>query len=89
MSEGEQPMSKTVKGDRDKIGGYDTWRVKQAVTTLQEADEIRADDKFLAVVIKEMSRESDKLEESASLLKKVGKKLESIRKENKDANKDE
>ena len=88
MSEGEQPMSKTVKGDRDKIGGYDAWRVKQAVTTLQEADEIRADDKFLAVVIKEMSRESDKLEESADLLKKVGGKLKAIREADKKKGKD-
>ena len=67
-----------------KIGGYDRWDVEEAVKTMQRADEIRADDKFLKVVIAEMSRESDKLEESASLLKKVGKKLESIRKENKD-----
>jgi len=70
----------TIKGDRDKIGGYDAWRVKDAVRTLRDADKIKADPKFLEVVIKEMDRESDELENSARLLKKVGKKLKSIRK---------
>ena len=74
---------KTVKGDRDKIGGYDAWRVKSAVDTMKEADQIKNDPKFLKVVIGEMNRESDKLEDSAKLLKKLGKKLKAIHKENK------
>ena len=62
-----------------KIGGYDGWDVREAVSTLKRADEIKADPKFLAVVVKEMDKESDKLEESAKLLKKVGKKLKAIK----------
>ncbi len=66
-----------------KIGGYDGYDVREAVTTMKKADEIKADPKFLAVVIGEMDRESDKLEDSAKLLKKVGKKLKAIKKESK------
>lgn len=83
MSEGEQPMSSAIENKPKKIGGYDRWDVEEAVKTMQRADEIRADDKFLKVVIAEMGRESEKLDESASLLKKVGDKLKDIRKENK------
>lgn len=76
-------MSAISPSKPKKIGGYDRWDVTEAVSTLKRADEIKADPKFLAVVIGEMDRESDKLEDSAKLLKKVGKKLKSIRKENK------
>ena len=75
--------SPTQNKRKKEIGGYNTWDVEEAVNTLKHADEIKADSKFLAVVIGEMDRESDKLEKSAKLLKKVGKKLKSIRKENK------
>ena len=71
-----------------KIGGYDRWDVEEAVKTMQRADEIRADDKFLKVVIAEMSQESDQLEESADLLKKVGGKLKAIREADKKKGKD-
>ena len=66
-----------------KIGGYDGYDVREAVRTMKRADEIKADSKFLAVVIKEMDKESDKLDESAKLLKKVGKKLKAIREDEK------
>lgn len=72
-------MSSAIESTPKKIGGYDGWDVRAAVDTLKRADEIKADPKFLAVVIGEMNRESDKLEKSAKLLKKVGKKLKSIR----------
>ena len=63
-----------------KIGGYDGYDVREAVRTMQKADEVKADPKFLAVVIKEMGKEADKLDASASLLKKVSKKLKAIKK---------
>ncbi|KKN27408.1 hypothetical protein LCGC14_0864900 [marine sediment metagenome] len=59
-----------------KIGGYDKWEVRNAVTTMREAAEIEAKPKFLAVVIKEMNREADKLEDKADLLVKVSAKLD-------------
>ena len=64
-----------------KIGGYDGYDVREAVTTMKKADEIKTDPKFLAVVVVEMNRESDKLDKSAKLLKKVGKKLKANREE--------
>ena len=63
-----------------KIGGYDGYDVREAVSTMRKADEIKSDPKFLAVVVKQMNKEADELDESASLLKKVSKKLKSIRK---------
>ena len=73
-------MSSAIKSTPKKIGGYDGWDVRSAVDTMKRAAEIKADPKFLAVVVGEMNRESDKLEGEAKLLKKVGKKLKSIRK---------
>ena len=72
-------MSSAIESTPKKIGGYDGWDVRSAVDTMKRAAEIKADSKFLKVVIAEMSKESDKLEGEAKLLKKVGKKLKSIR----------
>ena len=72
-------MPSAIESTPKKIGGYDGWDVREAVRTMKRAAEIKADPKFLAVVIGEMNRESDKLEKSAKLLKKVGNKLKAIR----------
>ncbi len=77
-------MSSAITAKKpDKISGYDRYEVEEAVRTMKRADEVKADPKFLAVVIKEMDKESDKLDESAKLLKKVGKKLKAIREDGK------
>ena len=65
----------TESSTSKKIGGYDKWEVESAVRTMREAAEIEAKPKFLAVVIKEMNREADKLEDKADLLVKVSAKL--------------
>ncbi len=61
-----------------KIGGYDKWDVESAVSTMRRAAEIEADPKFLKVVVAEMNREADKLEDTADLLVKTSKKLKKI-----------
>jgi hypothetical protein len=61
-----------------KISGYDGWDVREGVNTMRRAAEIEADSKFLAVVIKEMNREADKLEDKADLLVKTSKKLDKV-----------
>ena len=71
-------MMKAIMGDRDKIGGYNAWRVEDAVNTMKKAEEIKADSKFLKVVIGEMNREADKLEDTASLLVKTSAKLNKV-----------
>jgi hypothetical protein len=63
-----------------KIGGYDRYEVESAVRTMEDAAKIKDDSKFLAVVIAEMDKKSDRLDDEAKLLKKVGKKLKSIHK---------
>ena len=61
-----------------KIGGYDSWDVRSAVTTMREAEEIKADAKFLIVVVKEMNTEADELKGTADLLTKTSAKLDKI-----------
>lgn len=61
-----------------KIGGYDKWEVESAVSTMRRAAEIEADSKFLKVVVKEMNREADKLEDKADLLVKTSAKLKKV-----------
>ena len=63
-----------------KIGGYDRWEVESAVTTMEDAAKIKDDSKFLTVVVAEMNKKSDRLDNEAKLLKKVSKKLKSIHK---------
>jgi len=58
-----------------KIGGYDSWKVRDAVESLKKADEIKADPKFLKVVLKEMDREIDRTEETVVNLKKTSARL--------------
>lgn len=60
-----------------KIGGYDRWKVRDAVRTLKEAEEIKADGKFLKIVLKEMDREADKTEKTANVIRKTASKLKS------------
>lgn len=67
-----------VEGSSKKIGGYDKWEVENAVRTMREAAEIEAKPKFLAVVIKEMNREADKLEDKADLLVATSAKLKKV-----------
>ena len=71
-------MSVHVTGSSKKIGGYDKWEVEDAVRTMQKSAEIEADSKFLAVVVKEMNREADKLEDKADLLVKTSAKLKKV-----------
>jgi len=61
-----------------KIGGYDRWDVEEGVRTMQRAAEIETDPKFLAVVIKEMNKEADKLENKADLLVKTSVLLKKV-----------
>lgn len=61
-----------------KIGSYDKWEVESAVSTMRRAAEIEKDPKFLAVVVKEMNKEADKLEDKADLLVVTAKKLDKV-----------
>jgi hypothetical protein len=67
-----------TEGTSKKIGGYDKWEVESAVSTMKRAAEIKADSKFLKVVIKEMNKEADKLEGEADLLVKTSAKLKKV-----------
>lgn len=59
-----------------KIGGYDAWEVKSAVTTMSNAAKIEhGDQKFLKVVLSEMKKEADRLDDKADLLVKTSAKL--------------
>lgn len=66
-----------------KIDGYDRYDVEDGVRTMQRAAEIEKDPKFLAVVVKEMGREADKLEDKAKLLVKTQVKLDKVFKKRK------
>lgn len=68
-------MSCIETSSEKKIGGYDSYKVRNAVSTMRESAEIEADKKFLKVVIAEMNKESDRLENKASLLSKTSAKL--------------
>ena len=61
-----------------KIGGYDRWDVREGVSTMRRAAEIEGDPKFLAVVVKEMNKEADELEDKADLLVKTSAKLKKV-----------
>ena len=61
-----------------KIGGYDGWDVREGVNTMRRAAEIEKDSKFLKVVVAEMGREADKLEDKAKLLVKTQAKLDKV-----------
>ncbi|KKN68755.1 hypothetical protein LCGC14_0447750 [marine sediment metagenome] len=78
-------MACITEDSSKKIGGYDKWEVENAVRTMREAAEIEAKPKFLAVVVKEMNREADKLEDKADLLVKTSAKLKKVFGKKKDA----
>lgn len=61
-----------------KIGGYDRWDVESAVDTMRRAAEIKADPKFLKVVVNEMNKKADTLEDEANLLVKTSAKLKKV-----------
>ena len=61
-----------------KIGGYDSWDVRSAVTTMREAEEIKADAKFLKVVTGAMNTEADELKDTADLLTRTSAKLKKV-----------
>ena len=61
-----------------KIGGYDRYEVEDAGRTLKRSEEIKADPKFLKVVLMEMDKEADKTEKTASTIRKTATKLRSV-----------
>ena len=62
-----------------KIGGYDAWEVKSAVTTMSDAAKIEhGDQKFLKIVLSEMKKEADRLDDKADLLVKTSAKLKKV-----------
>lgn len=71
-------MSSAITSTPKKIDGYDGWDVREAVSTMRRAAEIEADPKFLKVVIKEMNKEADTLEDKANLLVKTSAKLKKV-----------
>jgi hypothetical protein len=71
------PCDLAVK-EPEKIGGYDRWKVRSAVTTLEEAEDVKSDKKFLKVVLKEMDKKADKTEKTASIIRKTSAKLKSV-----------
>lgn len=71
-------MSSVISSTPKKIGGYDGWDVREAVRTMKRAAEIKADPKFLKIVVAEMNKEADKLEDEASLLVKTSAKLKKV-----------
>ena len=66
-----------------KIDGYDRWDVREGVSTMRRAAEIEADPKFLKVVVAEMGKEADKLEDKAKLLATTQIKLNKVFKKGK------
>lgn len=76
-------MASAIKSRSKKIGGYDTWDVEEGVRTMRRAGEIEADEKFLKVVVAEMGREANKLEDKANLLVETQVKLDKVYKKDK------
>ena len=70
--------TRAIESKPKKIGGYDRYEVEEAVRTMRRAGEIEADEKFLKVVVAEMGREADKLEDTADLLIKTQIKLDKV-----------
>jgi len=67
--------SPAIEENKKTIGGYDGWDVRDAGRTLKKAEEIKADKKFLKVVLGEMDNEAKKTEAAADLIKKTSAKL--------------
>ena len=76
-------------GGSDKIGGFDSYKVKSAADTCIEAKEIEnGDQKFYKVVLAEVQKKAKAAEEAArskveaadmmKLEKKVGKKMKKV-----------
>lgn len=61
-----------------KIGGYDRWDVESAVDTMRRAAEIKVNSKFLKVVVGEMNKKADTLEDEAKFLVKTSVKLKKV-----------
>lgn len=72
-------MSKVTNIDKPKkIGGYDKWEVEDGVRILKRAEEIKADSKFLKVVLQEMNNEAKENIATANVLSKTASKLKSV-----------
>lgn len=61
-----------------KISGYYRYDVEDAGRTLRKSEEIKADAKFLKVVLKEMDKEAAKTEKTANLIRKTSSKLKEV-----------
>jgi hypothetical protein len=71
-------MSLCSPDNPKKIGGYDDWEVRDAVSTMRKSAEIESDPKFRKVVAKEMNKEAGQLVQKADLMTKVSAKLKSV-----------
>jgi len=77
------PTAECSVDKSEKIGGYDRWKVSNAVDTMKQAKEIEADPKFLKVVLAEMDREANKLEKTAEVLRNTKSNLDKVFKKEK------
>lgn len=72
-------MSSACSIDKPKkIGGYDRWDVTSAVESLERAEEIKADPKFLKVVLAEMDRKAVKLRKTSDVVAITASKLKKL-----------
>lgn len=69
---------KPITEKPDKIGGYDRYEVEGAGRTLKRAEEIKSDGKFLKVVLKNMDKDADETEKTASLIRNTASKLRKV-----------
>lgn len=76
--------TRAIESKPKKISGYDRYEVEEAVRTMRRAGEIEADEKFLKVVVAEMGREAEKLEDTADLLIQTQAKLDKVFKKDKE-----
>jgi hypothetical protein len=71
-------MATIPKKESEKIGGYDRWKVQNAVRTLRESEEFKDDPKFLKVVLAEMDKEADKTDKAAAAIRNASKNLKKV-----------
>lgn len=73
-------MSAISEDKPKKIGGYNRWDVTSAVDTLNRAQEIQSDPKFLEVVLAEMDRKATKMKKTADVVSITAAKLKKLTK---------
>lgn len=71
-------MSAISEDKPKKIGGYDRWDVTSAVDTLNRAQEIQDDPKFLKVVLGEMDKKAVRQKKNADIIAVTAKKLRKL-----------